>query len=353
MNNFQEILSGAPPIGEVPCPGYLAPAPPWLCPLSDFKLIRVSGKEAFNFLNNQLSNDLDEISQGRSQFNAYCNPKGRLYGVFHVFTDDKGYLLRTTASTLNLILNRLRLFVLRADVVLEEDLKLVGLGLIGNDGAHLLDKAGLPAPVAPFEIARHSAYVVIRTPGVCARYEIYAPPEKLVSAWNTLSPLTNPSAEIWRLYDILSGFANIHEQTSEMFVPQMVNLDLTGALSLSKGCYPGQEVVARMHYLGKLKQRMHRLSCGSFEVACGEPVFVPAYNTQQPSGNVVDTCRLPDGGGEYLATLRMQSLEQGEEIHLGAVDGPRARIQPLPYEVTADTQSGGDSSHPIQTELKS
>ena len=336
MSDFRQILTSAPPLSAVTCNNWSAPVPPWLCSLSDFGLIRASGKDAFEFLNKQLSNDLKDVSEDTSQFSAYCSPKGRLYCTFHIFMRDGDYLLRTTSTTLASTLNRLRLFVLNADVALDEEKLLCGIALIGPHGAYLLNEVGLPAPAEVFNISRKEQYTVIRSPGVCERYEIYAPHRELAAAWTSLSPLTNPSTGVWRLYDIFSGIPNIYPQTSELFVPQMVNLDLTDALSFSKGCYPGQEVVARTHYLGKLKRRMYRLSSSSSEPAPGDAVFVSDYSTEQPSGEIVDACKLPDGKSECLAALRIRGLEGGG-IHLGGPDGGSASIKPLPYKITAET----------------
>ncbi len=328
-----------PPLGGLACADWSAPAPPWLCPLSEFRLIRVAGKDAFTFLNDQLSNDLRAVSEEASQLSGYCNPKGRLYAVFRVFMRGADYYLRAAAD--NATIDRLRMFVLRAQVTLSEDTALGGIGLIGADAARLLSAAALPAPAAASGAARHGEYSVIRAPGACARYEIHAPHAQLAALWETLAADAAPAGGVWRLYDVFSGIPNIHPQTRELFVPQMVNLDLVNALSFSKGCYPGQEVVARMHYRGKLKRRMYRFASKQSRArpAPGDAVFVPAYSAAQPSGEIVDACALPGGALAGLASLRIQGLEPGGEIRLGAPDGAVARIEPLPYDLNADTHA--------------
>ncbi len=335
MNAPSQTSSPAVPV----CDDWSAPVPPWLCRLSDFHLTRASGEEVFTFLNNQLSNELKEVSQDTSQFSGYCSPKGRLYAVFLVFMRGSDYCLRATTNSA--IIDRLRMFILQTRVTLDAETTLSGIGLIGADAARLLHDAALPPPTTVSGVVQHEDYSIIRSPGTCERYEIYAPDSAITALWERLAPDAAPAdSGVWRLHDILAGLPNIYPQTSERFVPQMVNLDLTGALSFSKGCYPGQEVVARTHYLGKLKRRMYRfaLSRPATDPAPGDTVFVPAYSSEQPSGEIVDAYALPDGTLQGLASLRIRGLEQGE-LHLGAPDGVVAHVQPLPYEITADTQA--------------
>lgn len=333
-----------PPFGELVCDDWLRPEPAWLCPLDDLSLIRVSGNDAFNFLNNQLTNDLQEVSEEISQFNGYCSPKGRLCATFRVHRRNGDYCLLTPADNIAAA-DRLRMFVLRADVTIEAEAA-SGFELIGPGASGLLAGADLPAPDASPKIARRGETRIARCPGVCERYEIYAPPDALQALWETLAPNAAPApAGIRRLYDVLSGIPNVHAQTRELFVPQMVNFDLIGGLSFTKGCYPGQEVVARTHYLGKLKRRMYGfvLPAAADEVSPGLAVYVPAYSTEQPSGEVVDACALPDGTLHGLASLRIRGLEQGG-LRLGAPDGAEARIAPLPYEVVAESRDPSQGS---------
>ena len=336
-----------PPFDELTCDDWLRPTPAWLCPLDVFNLIRVSGKDAFSFLNNQLTNDLEEVSEESSQLSGYCNPKGRLDATFRILMGNGDYCLRTVADNAAATADRLRMFVLRADVTVEVEAA-NGIALVGPGAGEILAGAGLPAPDVASNVERQGGYRVACSPGVCERYEIYAPPDALETLWKRLAQDASPApAVVCRLYDVLSGFPNVYAQTRGLFVPQMVNLDLIGGLSFTKGCYPGQEVVARTHYLGKLKRRMYRFTLppatseatgeAASKISPGLAVYVPAYSAEQPSGEVVDACTLPDGTVHGLASLRVRGLEQGE-VRLGAPDGGGARIAPLPYEVTAHSQ---------------
>lgn len=353
--NSASFQPDTPPFDELVCDDWLRPASAWLCPLDGFSLIRVSGSDAFAFLNNQLTNDLKEVSEEFSQFSGYCNPKGRLYATFRVYLDGGDYCLLTPADNAAAAADRLRMFVLRADVTVEVEAA-NGLALIGPGANRLLADAGLPVPAAAPKVARQGETRVVCQPGICERYEVYAPPDALQGLWETL--VQNPAssaapapANLRRLYDVLSGIPNVYAQTRELFVPQMVNFDLIGGVSFTKGCYPGQEVVARTHYLGKLKRRMYQfvLPVAADTVSPGLAVYVPAYSAEQPSGEVVDACALPDGTVHGLASLRIQGLEQGD-IRLGAPDGANAWIVPLPYEVTAESQDPSQSQSQDQSQ---
>ena len=329
--------TSAPP--EADSSDWLSPTPPWLCWLSGFHLIRVSGKDALLFLNNQLTGDLNGVSDHSPQFSGYCSPKGRLYSIFRVFKRGADYYLRTPTDNAEATLARLRMFILRSEVTLEIDPALRGFGLIGPGARHLLNNAGLSIPETGSVC--HAEYSVVHTPGLCQRYEIHAPHDKIDVLRKTLTPDTLATgSDVWQLHDILNGVPNIYNRTRELFVPQMVNLDLLGAVSFSKGCYPGQEVVARTHYLGKLKRRMYRFSLAHppSQPLPGDAVFVPAYSTEQPSGEIVDICKLPDGSLTGLASLRIQGIEQGG-IRLGTPNGATVQIAPLPYEITAETRT--------------
>ncbi len=315
----------------------IQPASPWLCELSDFDLLRISGKDAANFLNAQLTNDLGEVSNERSQLGGYCTPQGRTYCTFRVFLHDGDYYMRTTSGLSDQVLARLKIYVLRLQASLDKDTALGGMALLGNGAGELLKSHGLSPPVTVSQSVAYASYRMIRAPGICERYEIYAPCQDLAKLWGMLSPeVACVTVDAWRLHDILSGIPNIYPETSELFLPQMINLELIDAVSFSKGCYPGQEIVARTHYLGKLKRRMYRFVSqqGSNSIEPGTAVFMPDQDSGQPGGEVVDACKLSDGTVHGLASLRMRGLSDQVEIRLAAPDGDIAHIHSLPYEVT-------------------
>ena len=156
--------------------------------------------------------------------------------------------------------------------------------------------------------------------------------------WERLAPPAVPTGpRAWTWLDIAAGVPRIDAATSEQFVPQMVNLELLGGVDFKKGCYPGQEIVARMHYLGRLKQRMYRAQAGS-AVTPGTPVFAPDL-PGQPTGAVIAAAAAPAGGYDVLAVLQMRSAAGGV-LHLGSATGPTLQLSSLPYALPAENGSG-------------
>jgi hypothetical protein len=147
-----------------------------------------------------------------------------------------------------------------------------------------------------------------------------------------LNQARQTGAEFWSLMDIRAGVPNIFEDTVEAFVPQMANLQLIGGVSFTKGCYTGQEVVARMQYLGKLKRRMYRAHVDSTQApARGAEVFSPSSESGQGAGRIVDVAASPDGGYEVLAVIQISSAG-ADDLRLVDAEGPALRLLDLPYQ---------------------
>ena len=304
----------------------------WFCSLPGFSLLSVSGKDTLSFLNNQLSNDLAKVSENQGQLNVYCNPKGRAYCCFLVFAHGQHYYLRTTAAIMDTVIKRLQMYILRAEVQLHRS-ELKGIGIGGPNAGEIVAEHFGQTPDQTGAVIHHQSTTVIRAFGNYERYEIYTPPEQLSSWLEKLEHSAQAGDEwLWRRYDILSGIPNLYPETSEHFVPQMLNLDILGGLSFSKGCYPGQEVVSRTHYLGNLKRRMYRFSTAQTHVAPGTPIFVPAYSKDQANGEVIDACPDNDNITQGLAVLRRQGLET-ETIYLGTDKTASLTLEELPYKV--------------------
>jgi hypothetical protein len=265
--------------------------------LDSLGLIEVSGADAETFLQGQLSNDVRQLSAVRAQLSSYNSPKGRMLAVMHLMRGagwpagaaGPGIFLELHRSVLEATLKRLRMFVLRSKVILEDTSTRHGvLGLAGPEAAALLKEIGLPAPGAPLDLAWTDQVVVIRRQGDYARYTIFAALEPLDKLWSALTgkaAVTDGNA--WKLLEINAGIPTIYPETSDHFVPQMCNLDTLGGISFSKGCYTGQEIVARVHYRGAVKRRMVTIRLAT------DP---PAPGTRLENGEVVDAAPHPDGG---------------------------------------------------------
>ncbi|TVP91217.1 MAG: folate-binding protein [Thioalkalivibrio sp.] len=304
-----------------------------ICDLSHRGLLEVRGKDAQAFLQAQLGNDVREVSDTRSQLSSYCNPKGRAYAVFRVFHDRDVYLLEMNPEPVEPVRKRLTMFVMRAEVVIEnaEDSR-IRFGLSGPSAAQQLEENLGAFPAGIDEVVKRKDLSIVRVPGmVHPRFEIAGEIDACSALWNDLNVHSAPvGPEGWRLLDILAGIPAIYPETSESFVPQMVNLHALDGISFNKGCYPGQEVVARMHYLGKLKRRMYRLAIeGQERPPPGSPVYRAGGDPGQPDGEIVDAALHPDELYAALAVMQVASADQ--PLRWGAPDGPEAHVIPLPY----------------------
>jgi len=305
-----------------------------LADLSDSSLIRARGADTQNFLNGQLSNDIRRLDATHSQLAAWCSPKGRMLVIFRLFRRGDDILLQLPATLLETTLKRLRMFVLRAKVTLENaDADLVSFGISGPDAEKLLRDATGFAPGEINGCETRDEITVIKLAGPHPRFEVIAPMDNAMKLWTTLKSKAMPvAAPVWDWLDIMAGIPGVHPETSEAFVPQMANLEIVGGVNFKKGCYPGQEIVARMQYLGKLKQRMYRARFeGGTLPRPGDSIFAPDFPGQS-AGTVVAAQPSPDNGFDLLAVIQISSAENGE-LHLGSETGPKLSLQTLPYSV--------------------
>jgi len=303
-----------------------------LADLSHLALIRVTGEDAEPFLHGQLSNDLKALDAGHSQLSTYCNAKGRMLALFRIIRYEDGFLLQLPAAMIESVLKRLGIFVLRAKVTLQPaGDTLVCIGLSGPKAEQALEKVSGKVPVDEETCLVDAGPIILRVPGIFPRFELIGPPSGMRSCWSDLTAYaTSVGSRRWAWLDIMAGLPNIYPATAEQFVPQMVNVDLLGGISFKKGCYPGQEVVARMHYLGRLKQRMILAHLAAHpEPRPGDRLFAADLGNQA-SGHVVDAHPSPQGGCDLLAVVRISSYEN-ESLHLGAPDGPPLTLLDLPY----------------------
>ena len=256
-----------------------------------------------------------------------------MLGSFWIFQRGEDLYLQMPVARLEAILGRLRLFTLRSQVTLEDaSEQLARVGLAGECSENLL-------PFAPGNdkaCLTREELTVIRLPGDRPRFELIGPPELLAGNWSEmLNTARQTGTEFWSLMDIRAGVPNVFEDTVEAFVPQMANLQLLGGVSFTKGCYTGQEVVARMQYLGKLKRRMYRARIDTTQPPVrGGEVFSPSSESGQGAGRIVDVAASPDGGYEVLAVIQISSAE-ADDLHLTDVEGPSLRLLDLPYQFEA------------------
>jgi len=307
-----------------------------LADLSDLALIRARGDDATTFLNGQLSNDIKAVDATHSQLASWCSPKGRMLVIFRIFQRGSDYLLQLPAVLEENILKRLRMFVLRAKVTLESmKAELVSIGVSGPDAEFILRDAAGFAPGGENHCETRDEISIVSLPGPHPRFQIVAPASVAINLWDGLKAKAMPvGPPVWAWLDIMAGIPTVLPETSEAFVPQMANLELVGGVHFKKGCYPGQEIVARMQYLGKLKQRMYRAHAADTAHA-GDAIYAPDFPGQS-AGTVVDAQPAPDGGHDLLIVVQISSAANGA-LHLYSENGPQLLIQSLPYPLPASS----------------
>lgn len=297
----------------------------------DLVVLRVNGADAADFLQGQFSNDVSTLADGGAQLTTWSNPKGRVLALFQLIRSGDDFYITLPCGLAANFIKRLRMYVLRAAVVVEQLDDHACIAVSGESGAQRLG-ALVAAPAEPGHCVAHGAVLIARVRGQRPRFEIFGPVSEIIDLWKTLATACTPSARSdWCLQDIEAGVPSIVEATSEAFVLQMLNLQLIDGVSFKKGCFPGQEVVARMQYLGKLKRRMYRASLNSLSPpAAGTDIHRSSGGSAV--GKVVAAAPAREGVCHLLAVLAIDASD--EPLHC---DGDDATLQllDLPYQIEA------------------
>lgn len=331
-----------------PLAGDALPDVPLWVDLSHLTVIHVNGSEARDFLQGQFCNDLGLVENDQAQLSGYCTPKGRLLAIPIVLTTESGFLLAVPDSVSEAFVKRLSMFVLRADVSIAIKNDLVCTGLIsdsaGNWGRGLasdLVLADKPLSAANDSTVHIINWQPIELEGVLRqRRLLIATESQQLNDWQAHREIPKTSASLWRLGDIQQGVPSVVAATSDAFVPQMVNLQLIDALSFTKGCYPGQEIVARMQYLGKIKRHMQRFVMPLPDAA--DASLVPKQGDALVNGDddnagiVVDAVGVDDVV-ELLAVVKVSAVEDTFTFQGGQLSAVA-----LPYELPSLVDSEGD-----------
>lgn len=295
--------------------------------LRDSGLLLASGAEARAFLHAQLTNDVQNLSADAARRAGWCSAKGRLLATFLVVPAGVDrFLLQLAGSLVAQAGKRLSMFVLRAKVKIEDvGAQWAQFGLIGPEGEAALVRAGLAAPAGVLACS-HGAEGTIVVRAGARRWLVLAGVD---AAEALVARLALPEAPVdrWRLEEVRDGLPGVVADTQDLFVPQMVNLELLGGVDFRKGCYPGQEVVARTQYRGQLKRRMVRARVtGGTGLAPGQDLY---GEDGQPVGTVVNA--VPAGEAvELLAVVPIAALESGAPLRV-APGGTALDLLPLPY----------------------
>ncbi|MFK8397259.1 YgfZ/GcvT domain-containing protein [Pseudomonas sp. BGr12] len=294
-------------------------------------ILAVRGADAAKFLQGQLTCNLNYLNADYSSLGARCTPKGRMTSSFRILAEGEGFLLAMANDLLDSQLTDLKKYAVFSKATLSDDSsQWARFGLSGADA--VLAELGLSLSGEADQVARAEGLIAIGLGQ--GRFELWAAAERAAAIADLLQARL-PRAELndWLLGQVRAGVGQVFGATRELFIPQMINLQAVGGVSFKKGCYTGQEIVARMQYLGRLKRRLQRLKLDGAELPePGRELFSPVHSTSV--GEVVLAARSADGV-ELLAVLQDDAAADGN-VRLG--DDQPLRLLDLPYVLDSDRE---------------
>jgi len=282
--------------------------------LSQFGLLEVTGDDARAFLHAQLTNDIEKLDSDHACLAGWCSARGRLLASFLVIPHSGGYLLQLARDLVPAIAKRLSMFILRSKVkIADASASWVQVGT----GEASLAELGIKPAGEDLAVGRTGNLIAVRVSA--ERYLLLAPQSDRAR----LESISAMDETAWALEEIRSGRPLVTQATQDQFVPQMVNYERFGAVDFQKGCYPGQEIVARAQYRGQVKRRMVRVRT-PVPLRAGQDLFSDDL-PGQASGTVVNA-----SGDEALAVVQLSTIEKGAALRADASGAP-LQVLPLPY----------------------
>lgn len=279
--------------------------------LSTLGLLAISGDDAVTFLQGQVTNDVNLVTESNSHYTGYCNAKGRLLALFFAFQYNNTLHLSLDTNLTESIKKRLTMYVLRAKVTIEAvQTQVKRIAVAGEQAESILASFFKSLPQNPYESITDQGTTIIRLPLVKPAYQLITTIENGNALWETLQDSFTPvNQATWHWLEIQSGLPEITTDTQATFVPQMVNLDSIGGINFKKGCYTGQEIVARTHYLGKIKRKtlLGSLKLTSDEMPNAGDSITDA--TQQEVGHIVRAIRDENNNLHLLFECRLDSAD--------------------------------------------
>lgn len=302
-------------------------------PLLHLGLLHSIGPDSAPYLHNLFSNDVNKLAPEAVQWSSFNSPKGRMLASFLLWREAEGHSLALSADILPMIHKKLSMYILRSKVKLVDvSAERALIGLAGADAGGCLQRAGLPAPTADMQQCTDGDVRIIRLDAQLFVVVTAADAAADLFAGLTAAGATKAGTDAWQLATIRAGLPLITAATQEEFVAQMLNYEVIGGVSFQKGCYPGQEIVARTQYLGKLKKRMYRVALPAGTTpAAGSDLYAPAFG-EQSAGKLVNVAPLAGGGFEALAVMQSGCAESAD-VRYGAPDGPLLSFLDLPYNL--------------------
>jgi len=313
-----------------------------ICDLSQYSTLVVAGDDAIDFMQGQFTNDVSKVDEGHSQLNAFCNNKGRMTANFRLFKYQQNYFFSVRNNLVEQSIEHLQNYILRAQVVIQDvSEQLIHLGICGENAKKLLS-AFIEIDNNEIDgVSFNENYIAIRVADTLTdnhpRYEIFCSFEHAKTLWEVIGAQAETvSSSSWDYLHIQAGLPFIDKNTSEEFVLQMVNMDLVNGVSFTKGCYTGQEIVARMHYLGKLKKRCYKVFIDSKDKpAAGDKLFAENARAGQNTGMIIQAENNPESGYDALAVIQIADTES--KLFLNDADGAAVTVMKLPYAFEPST----------------
>jgi tRNA-modifying protein YgfZ len=268
-------------------------------PIAHLAVLTVSGKDAAKLLQGQITCDVNDVTGIKSSLGALCNPKGQAITIFLLVKSDDDFLIILPAELLEPVKKRLQMYVLRSDVTLTD-----------SSGQHCLIGVCDPESQGGLLFATtQNEVITVNLSAEQSRYLVIAEAEIAIALWSDLvenQGFQPENSDQWRYLDIISGIPWLTTNTSEEFIPQMLNLDQLGGISFKKGCYTGQEIIARTHYLGKAKRALFLAECDTFSTPeANSVIMADGTGTEQAIGKVLlaQRSRATHGNGRTLCKM--------------------------------------------------
>ncbi len=295
--------------------------------LPHYEFIRVSGADTVTFLQGQVSCDVTALTPERSLTGALCNLKGRVIADFRLLRQGEDCLLQTYSGMARIILDVLNKYAVFSKVDLQLESAMSAAGIMGNGAAEII--AGLvgEAPQPSDGVVQAEGFCVLAIAGPEPRFEIWAANENPNQAKLDALLRQGPAGELldWQRQDFRAGLLHVTPELSEQYTPQLLNYDISGVINFRKGCYTGQEVVARMYYRGKAKKRLHLFQS---DQAISSAAEKPTSNFTLLA-QAAPTANDPDG---HLLLAVVDSVQENTDgAQLVASDGSRLQKLDLPY----------------------
>lgn len=306
-----------------------------ICDLSHFSTVVIAGEDATDFIQGQFTNDVSKIDGNSSQISGFCNNKGRMIANFRLFQHQQNYFISIRNDLVERSINHLQNYILRAQAAIQDiSEQLIHLGISGENADTLLSPFIDNLNTEVDSVSHNDNYIIIRVPGELPRYEIFCSIEHAKTLWESVGKKASiVNSACWNYLNIRNGLPFIDSHTSEAFVPQMANMELINGISFEKGCYTGQEIVARTHFLGKQKRRTYRIKfVTDTQPKVGEQLATETSTENQYTGTLVTLQPTAENEYEALAVIQIKAADEGK-IKLKNT-GEEVTLLDLPYSLT-------------------